>query len=143
MASTKKTYGEKLKHPKWQMRRLEILKRDNATCVLCGDTETELQVHHKEYFGNPWEAKDESLITLCKHCHCAIEELKRIFNRIGQTFILPDSIIKFLPDVLGANLFYKDEFGNLIAIRIVHDEAEIVMILKKSNVDILKDYLNG
>lgn len=69
-------YGEKLKDPRWQKRRLEILQRDNFCCVKCRDTKTELQVHHKKYFGEPWEADDESLETLCKHCHFIFEELK-------------------------------------------------------------------
>lgn len=65
-------YSEKLKHPKWQKKRLEILNRDNFTCVLCGDTETELHVHHLKYTGNnPENAPNEDLETLCKDCHWA------------------------------------------------------------------------
>lgn len=63
-------YSEKLKHPKWQKKRLEILNRDNFTCKLCGDTETELHVHHLKYSGpNPENAPNEYLETLCKVCH--------------------------------------------------------------------------
>jgi len=62
-------YSDKLKNPKWQKRRLEILNRDNFTCQMCADAETELQIHHKRYSGEPHEAPDEDLITLCKHCH--------------------------------------------------------------------------
>ena len=65
----KKSYSEKLKSPLWQRRRLEILQRDNFTCVLCGDTETELQINHLKYTGEPHEAPNEDLETLCKHCH--------------------------------------------------------------------------
>lgn len=75
--STKKTYGELLKHPKWQMRRLKIFERDGAKCTLCGDTETTLNVHHLKYHGsNPWDAPDEDLITLCEMCHLLVEEFK-------------------------------------------------------------------
>lgn len=64
-------YGELLKHPKWQRRRLEIMQRDNFTCQVCLDTETELQVHHKKYINGlqPWEYEDSYLITLCNNCH--------------------------------------------------------------------------
>lgn len=74
----KQTYSELLRHPKWQMKRLEILNRDNATCRLCGDTETELHIHHKQYIkGNkPWEYENESLITYCKVCHKVVEYCK-------------------------------------------------------------------
>ncbi len=64
-----KTYSEKLKDPRWQKRRLEILQRDSFTCRLCTDTETELHINHKKYTGEPWDAPSRDLETLCKHCH--------------------------------------------------------------------------
>lgn len=70
------TYAEKLKSPKWQKRRLEILERDKFTCKKCGDTETTLHVHHLSYHGEPWEAPNSELDTLCEHCHEAIEITK-------------------------------------------------------------------
>lgn len=66
------TYSEKLKNPKWQKKRLRILERDNWSCQLCNDKETELHVHHKKYTGQPWDAADEDLTTNCKHCHAII-----------------------------------------------------------------------
>jgi hypothetical protein len=63
------SYSEKLKSPKWQKKRLEVLNRDNFTCCKCGDTETELHVHHLKYTGEPHEAPLTDLETLCKDCH--------------------------------------------------------------------------
>ena len=63
------SYLEKLKSPKWQKKRLEVLNRDNFTCCKCGDTETELHVHHLKYTGEPHEAPMKDLETLCKDCH--------------------------------------------------------------------------
>ncbi len=62
-------YSEKLANPKWQKKRLEVLQRDNFKCRLCGDEETELQVNHLKYTGEPYEAPLEDLETLCCHCH--------------------------------------------------------------------------
>ena len=64
-------YSEKLKNPKWQKRRLEILSRDNWTCLVCGDTTSTLNVHHKWYEKglDPWEYQDNCLATLCESCH--------------------------------------------------------------------------
>lgn len=73
-------YTKKLSNPKWQKKRLEILQRDEFTCQLCNDRETELHIHHKKYSGEPWEVDNEHLITLCAHCH-AVEETKE-FNKI-------------------------------------------------------------
>ncbi len=75
----KKNYSDLLKSPKWQKKRLEIMKRDKFRCKLCGDTETSLQVHHKEYInGNaPWEYENSNFITLCEHCHYEVGILKK------------------------------------------------------------------
>ena len=65
------SYSDKLKDPRWQKKRLEIMQRDKWRCKLCGDTETQLQVHHKEYInGNdPWDYPNKMLVTICEHCH--------------------------------------------------------------------------
>lgn len=63
------SYSEKLKDPRWQKVRLQVLNRDEFTCQHCGDTETTLHVHHLSYSGEPWETEDNLLITLCEVCH--------------------------------------------------------------------------
>jgi len=65
-------YSEKLKSPKWQKKRLEVLQRDNFTCCKCGDDETELHVHHLKYTKEPYDAPLIDLQTLCKYCHSII-----------------------------------------------------------------------
>lgn len=65
-----KTYSDKLKHPLWQRKRLEILNRDNWQCRTCGEINSPLQIHHRYYSkGHPWEIENEALITLCDGCH--------------------------------------------------------------------------
>lgn len=76
------TYQRKLADPRWQQKRLLIMQRDHFTCQKCADKETELQVHHKEYLGNPWEAKDEDLETLCAHCHKAETEVNKLADSV-------------------------------------------------------------
>ena len=73
-----KTYSEKLRDPKWQKKRLEVLQRDEFCCQLCLDTTTELQVHHLSYEKNkePWEYDNSNFETYCKHCHYITELLK-------------------------------------------------------------------
>lgn len=82
------TYTEKLKDPRWQKKRLQIMSRDKFTCKLCKDTETTLNVHHKNYINNldPWKYTDKDLITICDHCHREISqnEFKNIpFDQIS------------------------------------------------------------
>ena len=64
------TYSEKLKDPRWQKKRLEILDRDQFTCRDCGAINKTLHIHHCHYYGcDPWDTKDSLLLTLCEECH--------------------------------------------------------------------------
>ena len=69
--TAKKTYYEKLKDPKWQKKRLEVMEFNNFSCEICGDSESPLNVHHKEYFKSvePWEYEINQLSCLCENCH--------------------------------------------------------------------------
>jgi hypothetical protein len=70
------SYGALLFHPRWKLKRKEILVRDMHRCVHCKSDKT-LQVHHRQYhfivsqqqFRLPWEYPDHLLITLCEPCH--------------------------------------------------------------------------
>lgn len=87
----KNTYSEKLKHPKWQKKRLVILQRDDFKCCMCSDTESTLHVHHKNYIWgkNPWEYDDDNFQTLCELCHKAVEKIK-----VEACFLTPISSYK-------------------------------------------------
>jgi hypothetical protein len=65
------TYKEKLRDPRWQRKRLEILSRDDFKCRLCGLGVETLHVHHKYYDKGkePWDYDERALITLCESCH--------------------------------------------------------------------------
>lgn len=79
------SYASKLKSPKWQKKRLEILDRDSYKCRFCEDEESTLHVHHISYSnGNPWDIDSNLLITLCESCHA--EETLNI-KRISSDFI--------------------------------------------------------
>jgi hypothetical protein len=79
-----KKYADKLRHPNWQKKRLEIMLRDNFKCIICGDKETTLNIHHLKYSNKkPWEIDNKELITVCEHCHIVIEQLK---DRFGASF---------------------------------------------------------
>lgn len=65
------SYSEKLKDPRWQKTRLEVLSRDGWNCRSCGSTEKTLHVHHSYYVGgrDPWDYPPSVLVSLCKDCH--------------------------------------------------------------------------
>lgn len=95
-----KTYSEKLKDPRWQKKRLEILNRDKWTCQRCFDTESTLHVHHIKYSGEPWEVEERYLLTLCDECH---EHEHGSLEKEG----------KFLIEELASKGFLSNDFNSL------------------------------
>jgi hypothetical protein len=83
----KSSYSEKLRDPRWQKMRLEILSRDEWTCQQCFDKETTLHVHHRYYSRGkePWEYEQDALVTLCESCHA--EESEFLPNVIESTVL--------------------------------------------------------
>jgi len=72
MATPEKVpYWKLLQRPEWQRKRLEIMQRDDFTCLRCNDKDETLNVHHSYYISgrDPWLYPDYSLRTLCKSCH--------------------------------------------------------------------------
>lgn len=83
------TYSEKLKDPRWQKKRLEVLERDKWKCCDCDGAEKTLQVHHCFYEkGDPWETDVEFLTTLCEDCHESRQELEADARRaLGKILV--------------------------------------------------------
>jgi len=87
-------YAEKLKDPRWQKKRLQILERDGWVCQQCGDGDSTLHVHHLSYavVVEPWNAPEGTLITLCESCHKREGEdisdaLTELLDTIRATFL--------------------------------------------------------
>lgn len=105
LGSFKSAYAEKLKDPRWQKRRLEILQRDEFTCRDCEATDKTLHVHHCLYRQNldPWEYRDDELRTLCEDCHekrGQVEaDIKLEFTRL-LSLISWDEIEALMPEIL-------------------------------------------
>lgn len=69
------SYSDKLKDPRWQKMRLEIMERDGFKCRKCEAKDKTLHVHHFYYTkrAQPWEYNKEALVTLCEGCHEEVE----------------------------------------------------------------------
>ena len=137
------TYSEKLKDPRWQKKRLEILQRDNFTCQLCGDTETTLHIHHKKYFKNkePWDINNKYLVTLCKHCHFELSKDKlfknvpyskiRIYKSDGWVDESKIIFVTILHEVCSMTIYDKND-NFIIGYNIKYDLNNIIDIFKKA-----------
>ena len=70
------SYSQKLRDPRWQRKRLEILQRDGWRCLSCQSETKTLQVHHVVYQRRePWDYPDHCYQTFCEDCHKERQEL--------------------------------------------------------------------
>lgn len=80
------TYLEKLRDPRWQRKRLEVMQRARFACERCDAADSTLNVHHKLYRknANPWDYADEELECLCEQCH---EERHHQRQRLDEAIV--------------------------------------------------------
>jgi len=85
----KKKYSEKLKDPRWQKMRLQVLERDEWTCQRCFDSESTLNVHHLRYEKgkDPWEYPLDNFLTLCESCHTSEFEMRHDYEQMLLSII--------------------------------------------------------
>lgn len=107
------TYIEKLRDPRWQKKRLEIMERDGWQCTMCGDNESNLQVHHKTYtYGmEPWEYHNNNLTTLCSACHTSEGIYKDNVNDLIHDMLQMGSSYKVIYDTL-SEAFISMNYAN-------------------------------
>lgn len=96
-------YIEKLRDPRWQKKRLQILERDGFACQSCYDTETTLHVHHCTYTANVLAGSVDNLGCAFHACtmagfppHVFIDSLAWILER--QPEVITDTYFKHLED---------------------------------------------
>lgn len=94
------TYAEKLKDPRWQKKRLEIMERAGFKCEACGDSKETLHVHHGYYERgfDPWDYEDATLWCLCASCHELLAaDLRNLHYEIAK--IGPQHYASLLPHI--------------------------------------------
>ena len=107
------TYAEQLKHPNWQRKRLEVLGAADFKCSCCGDSNSMLNVHHKQYIKGrkAWEYEVNELQALCDSCHRKEHENMDLINLIISSSNLEKSDLIFL--LSGFCYSGADEYGFL------------------------------
>lgn len=80
------TYKDKLRDPRWQRKRLDVMQRDGWTCCRCRADNKTLNVNHLVYDGDPWDAPANALETLCEDCHAERSAMERHIRRL-PTFL--------------------------------------------------------
>lgn len=121
------TYWEKLKDPRWQRKRLEVLNRAGFACENCYDTESTLHVHHGFYEKGhePWDYPLETLWCLCEDCHSIAEECRRDvyleLARMNPCSLCPTLIVDLQSPL---DLVRMIEINPRLSYRIQHEESE-------------------
>lgn len=139
------TYAEKLKHPKWQKRRLEILQRDGFKCQLCGDVNTTLHIHHTGYRKvDIWDYKDEELITYCEVCHAVVEYFKDDL-RHHDLVLIEKEVSETDKDKVNIFLVSKDGDEFFISILFYSKSCKnvtFVIGMKKATINMMNEIIN-
>lgn len=99
-------YSVKLKDPRWQKKRLEVLERAGWKCEECGENNETLHVHHCWYEKNkePWEYRENCLKCLCESCHQTRQE-DEMFIRMALSNLNKKSLQTLLSTLLYNNKF--------------------------------------
>lgn len=132
------SYTEKLKDPRWQKKRLEVLEQNHWQCHLCKSKERTLHVHHLYYKKgcDPWEYSRSQLTVLCEVCHAFVHATIGA-DRVGKNDTSPRSYVAYqvLAEAIGAIHERKDttELANLYDV-IVKNEPD------RWTVESLKEY---
>ncbi len=129
-----KTYWEKLRDPRWQKKRLQVMERDGFECQECGDKTSTLNVHHKFYRSkaDPWDYESEWLVTLCESCHRTVEAGRaRLFETIVQCSeaVHDEFLVGYL---LGRQLLFA-----------LHDRADLQASVKLSSDEEIRGALSA
>jgi len=117
-------YLAKLRDPRWQKLRLQVLERDRWECSSCGARHKTLHVHHVAYArsGNPWDAVPGVLVTLCSDCHELEPERFRdalyvLLTFLGDAGVRCASDLELFARVAGAALETPQPQGHADALR--------------------------
>jgi len=107
------TYAEKLRDPRWQKRRLELLQAADWTCQICLSKTDTLHVHHGCYRRNtePWEYPDRVMHVYCDECHGMAQRLMEdVHEQLGGLGVTGLILVKNL----FSNLHDAENLGEVL-----------------------------
>ena len=118
---TKSEYAQERKDPRWQRKRLEIMKRDDFECVDCGSKDKTLNVHHAYYISGrkPWQYPKWSFSTLCWECHQERHEPSRDED-CEESW---ETYIQWLDNATPDDELLEDSFDEMIRLAMILNAA--------------------
>lgn len=118
------TWAQKLKDPRWQEKRREVLKHKDSRCEACYVQVKTLHVHHPVYEKgkNPWDYPADELHVYCADCHKLIHEFMETFRGLFYT--------------------HKDTMGCLISV-LKNKRVPAVLVVASQMVECLRMAINS
>jgi hypothetical protein len=123
-------YMAKLRDPRWQRMRLEVMNRDEFTCQSCFDKDATLNVHHSYYKQGkePWDYPITALVTLCERCHQEETETRRseeqalleALRMMGMSASNVNSLASTLFSTFGEDFRFQDNMDYYLSRYIAH-----------------------
>jgi hypothetical protein len=114
------SFKEQYLHPNWQRKRLEVMEAAGFECENCGDSESTLNVHHRQYVKGRmvWEYERHELQCLCETCHLSHHKAQDLLKRLVSPAmdIAPNQIVALLAGFL-EGLLGLDESIDVASIR--------------------------
>lgn len=145
--ATKMTYGEQLKHPNWQRKRLEVLEAAGWQCERCSTKDVTLHVHHKQYIKGrqAWDYPAENFESLCEDCHKEAHEDKAFIDGVLAQF--PSSMWRSIAALIVG--YGKDYLDESLSHGLPRDQiyagwlASLLMNLKTDEILEVHDYFSS
>lgn len=106
------TYIQKLQDERWKEKRQEVIERDDYKCQRCHRDDLIFNVHHLQYRKGrePWEYRNDDLLTLCCDCH-EVVNTKTPIGEITNPWLVYERMKKQLSVMSPRE--YEDAISNL------------------------------
>lgn len=118
-------YADKLKDPRWQKKRLEILEAAKWQCEECQSKTDTLHVHHLYYeFGkDPWDYPDMAYRVLCDEHHKYQHIIKQLLDEQLAMEFRSQKDLDALMEVCGA---ISEEMIGPVQMHMVRDAIHLI-----------------
>lgn len=142
-----KSYYEKLKDPRWQKKRLEVMELNNFECSECGDRKNTLNIHHPAYKkgADPWCYEADELMCVCEQCHKACHSendvltsllftLRTDVNRRDSVMFIAGFLAAFMHDSPFPLDVHGDEYAKGIAFFFKAKTKDVISLINNHSI---------
>lgn len=135
--NNRSSYAQKLRDPRWQKKRLEVMQDRDFCCEICGDSESTLNIHHKQYLKGyePWDYNIQQLSCICERCHHEYHNLPDLLGLVCSYLPIDgknnrNEIAFLIAGILGLGLLgFESEYETTI-----YEIGELIDVIGKKEI---------